>query len=154
MAKKWAPSSKMPSIQPQSQPNPVNQRWLGIIACLLIVVAGCSEPTHGIVRGQVTIDGAAPALGSIAFFPTDGKSSTAGGEILNGTYTSKVPLGTSKVEIRVSKVVGKQKLYDTPDSPVQPVLEEVLPPKYNDASELVVEVKKGTNEQNFDLKTK
>jgi hypothetical protein len=35
----------------------------------------------------------------------------------SGKFSSEVPIGESKVEIRVPKVVGKKKLYDTPDSP-------------------------------------
>ena len=160
MAERSVPLIKMPTklFQPQwnscALPDLVTRRCLGISACLVLLVAGCSDPTKGIVQGQVTIDGVAPALGSIAFFPTDGKSSTAGGEIVNGKYSAKVSVGTSKVEIRVSKEGGKQKLYDTPDSPVQTILVEVLPDKYHDKTELLIEVKTGTNEQNYDLKTK
>jgi hypothetical protein len=102
----------------------------------------------------VTVDGVPAEVGAIAFLPVDGQSATAGGSIEQGRYTAQVPPGKMKVEIRVSKVVGQKKLYDTPDSPVQPIMEEVLPAKYNDATELEVEVKLGENEHNFDLKTK
>ena len=40
--------------------------------------------------------------------------------------------GLSTVQIRVSKIVGKKKIYDAPDSPVREVWAEVLPPEYND----------------------
>ncbi len=46
--------------------------------------------------------------------PVDGKTATTGAVIENGKYKSDAPLGESKVEIRVPKVVGKKKLYDTP----------------------------------------
>ena len=55
--------------------------------------------------------------------------------------------------IRVSKVVSQKKLYDTPDSPIKPVLAESLPPKYNDATELTLDVRSGTNAQDYQLKT-
>jgi hypothetical protein len=105
----------------------------------------------GEVTGTVTVDGEPAQTGSIAFFPTDGKSSTAGAAIESGRYTAQVPLGASKVEIRVSKIVGHQRLYDTPDSPTQPVMEEVLPAKYNDQTEITIDVIAGMNEKNFDL---
>jgi hypothetical protein len=62
--------------------------------------------------------------------------------------------GEAKVEIRVSKVVGQKKLYDTPDSPMKPLLAEVLPPKYNDQTTLTINVQRGENHQDFDLQTK
>ena len=117
--------------------------------------AGCFDPpTTGDVTGAVSIDGDPVASGSIAFFPVDGKSPTSGAEIKDGRFEAEVPLGTVKVEIRVSKVVGQKRLYDTPNSPVQAVREEVLPAKYNDRSELTLDVKPGDNEENFELSTK
>jgi hypothetical protein len=128
---------------------------LGLLVSLL-VVAGCSDgkPTKGDVVGTVTVDGVPAELGAIAFLPVDGQSATAGGSIEKGQYEARVAPGKMKVEIRVSKVVGQKKLYDTPDSPVQPVMEEVLPAKYNDATELVVEVTPGPNQHDFELTTK
>jgi hypothetical protein len=118
------------------------------------MITGCSEPTVGTVSGTITVDGAPVKSGSIAFFPVDGRSSTSGAEIVDGQYTATVAPGSARVEIRVSKVVGQKKLYDTPDSPVQPIMAESLPTKYNDATELTLDVKLGENRQNYDLKTK
>ncbi len=122
---------------------------------LLTLAAGCGEPpTTAVVEGTVTVDGTPAEMGSIAFFPTDGKSATSGAALENGKYKAQVPFGEVKVEVRVNKVVGQQRLYDTPDSPVQPILAEVLPPKYNDQTELTMIVEPGVNQQNFDLTTK
>ncbi len=52
------------------------------------------------------------------------------------------------------KAVGKKKLYDTPESPTQEVFEEVLPQKYNEATELRIDVQKGKNEKNWELSSK
>lgn len=103
---------------------------------------------------MVTIDGVAPETGSISFIPIDGSTPTAGSVIEKGKYDSEAPIGESKVEIRVPKVIGKKKLYDTPDSPVQDIMEEVLPPKYNEASELRFTGVKGKNEKNWELSIK
>jgi hypothetical protein len=119
-----------------------------------ILIAGCSEPTIGVVTGTITVNGSPAKSGSIAFFPTNGKSSTAGAEVVDGHYTAEVPLGTAKVEIRVPKVVGKKKLYDTPDSPIKEVLAESLPAKYNDQTELTLDVQPGENYQDYKLRTK
>jgi hypothetical protein len=119
-----------------------------------LAASGCQEPTTGDVRGVVTVDGAPAKSGSIAFFPVDGKSSTSGAEIIEGQYAADVPFGVHKVEIRVSKVVGEQKLYDTADSPIKPILAESLPARYNDETELTLEVKPGETRQDFELTTK
>jgi hypothetical protein len=128
----------------------------GFLAVTLLTAAGCTDsgPLMGEVTGLVLVDGQPAKKGGITFIPVDGKSATAGAEIKDGRYTAKVPLGMAKVDIRVSKVVGKRKLYDTPDSPWQEELAEVLPAKYNDSTELRFEVKSGRNDKEWDLKSK
>ncbi|MEO2049501.1 MAG: hypothetical protein ABGX16_23330 [Pirellulales bacterium] len=117
--------------------------------------SGCSNnATTAEVSGSVIVDGEPAEMGAIGFVPTDGKSPTAGGGIKNGRYTAQVPFGESKVEIRVSKVIGQKKLYDTPDSKTQPIMAEVLPEKYNDQTELRIDVQPGINEKDFDLESK
>jgi hypothetical protein len=108
----------------------------------------------GTVSGTISVDGAPVKSGSIAFFPTDGKSSTSGAEIVDGQYTATVAPGTARVEIHVPRVIGQRKAYDTPDSPMMEIVGEALPAKYNDASELTLDVKLGENRQDYDLKTK
>jgi hypothetical protein len=128
--------------------------WIAATLSALIATGGCEEPTRGIVTGAITVDGAPAKTGSIAFFPLDGKSSTTGGEITDGQYRAEVPFGAQKVEIRVPKKVGEKKLYDTPDSPIKPILAESLPAKYNDSTELTLDVKPGENQKDFQLTTK
>ncbi|MDX1929868.1 MAG: hypothetical protein SFV81_25295 [Pirellulaceae bacterium] len=132
-------------------------RLFGALVCLALVsTLGCvPESKMTKVTGVVTIDGVMPDTGSISFIPVDGMTPTSGAVIEKGKYTSEAPIGESKVEIRVSKVVGKKKLYDTPDSPEQEIMEEVLPPKYNEATELrFTGVKGKVNEKNFELSVK
>lgn len=126
---------------------------LPLVVCL---ITGCdsADSNTGIVQGTITIDGQLPAKGSMSFSPLDGSSPTAGCNIVEGRYEAIVPLGTAKVEIRVPKQVGERKIRNTPDSPVRPVIEEVLPPKYNDQTELEVDVVPGETECNFDLSSK
>jgi hypothetical protein len=141
-------------LQPRANRRRRIALWRGAALSAVLAMAGCGKPTIGIVSGTVTVDGTPAKSGSIAFFPVDRKSRTTGAEIVDGQYTAQVPLGTSKVEIRVSKVVGQKKLYDTPNSPIQPLLEEMLPAKYNDQTELTVDVQPGNNQQDYRLKTK
>ncbi|MCA9234112.1 MAG: hypothetical protein KC485_07280 [Gemmatimonadetes bacterium] len=121
---------------------------LGIAAA---VVSGCDDPTVGIISGSVTVDGQPVETGSIAFFPTGGDAFTAGGVIAGGQYSARVPLGELRVEIRVPKQVGEQKLYDVPDSPLMPILDEALPAKYNNRSELSITVEPGRSKHDFAL---
>ena len=133
------------------------RRCFGLL--LLGIAAGCGPadqvkvyPVKGTVKfqGQPMKGG-----GSIAFYPTGGQvGATPGGEIKEGKYTARVPVGTAKVEVRVPKVVGRKKIYDTPDSPIQDILAEVLPARYNDNTELTFDVKAGNNQKDFDLKGK
>ena len=134
------------------------QGWA--VACLALAmlgvsaIAGCGEDDGAAeVWGTVQVDGAPAASGAISFFPVDGRSSPVGAKIAEGAYATRVPLGAAKVEIRVPKATGEQRVYDAPDSPVKEIRTESLPDRYNNASELKIEVKAGSNEENFDLAT-
>jgi hypothetical protein len=50
--------------------------------------------------------------------------------------------------------VGKRKAYDTPDSPMVDIVEELIPARYNANSELKVTVKKGGQKETFALASK
>lgn len=135
----------------------MTHRMRAILLTSMAAALGCGSGTpanRGSVHGMVTVDGQPAKAGAISFSPKDGMSPTAGGEIVEGRYKVDVPLGLSAVAVRVPKVTGQKKLYDTPDSPVQPIMTESLPAKYNDETELTLDVKVGDNEQNYDLKTK
>jgi hypothetical protein len=145
-------------VTPARGPQPSRLRrhtaWRAGLLTGLILIVGCEEPTTGTVTGMVTVDGSPAKNGSIAFFPVDGKSSTAGAEIVDGRYTAQVSFGESKVEIRVPKVLGERKLYDAPNSPMKTVLAESLPARYNDATELTLKVQPGENRKDYQLTTK
>ena len=121
----------------------------------LVAIAGCGNSKSGRsrVHGNVTVNGTPPASGAIAFTPVDGAAPTAGGEIVDGKYSVDVPIGQSMVAIRVPRVVGQRKLYNTPDSPVQPLMEESLPAEFNDETKLTLDIKPGETQGDFDLKT-
>jgi hypothetical protein len=133
------------------------RRWQAVLLLSwFVAAAGCgnADSKRGTVQGTVTVNGKPPAAGAIAFTPVSGAAPTAGGKIVDGKYSAEVPIGLAKVAIRVSKIVGQRKLYDSPDSPVQPLMEESLPPEFNDRTELTLDVKPGVNEHVFHLKAK
>ena len=130
-----------------------------LCALLLVAVplaAGCGDSLpadRAVISGVVLVDGERPASGSITLRPVDGTSPTAGGAIQGGNYNLVASRGVSSVAIRVPKVVGFAKAYNTPESPSREVRAESLPPRYNDETELTVELMHGENTINFELTT-
>jgi hypothetical protein len=122
------------------------------LAVLTLVGCGDDGPATGEVTGTVKVNGQVPAAGSsINFIPADGKSPTAGALIEDGKYAVRVAVGTAKVEIRVPRPVAKPGRKSEGPGPGGDVIEESLPPRYNDETELTFEVKKGKNEKDWDL---
>jgi len=121
-------------------------------------MAGCNKNKVDTIRvtGTVTLDGQPVEQGAIKFYAEDGQSPGGGGSIKDGTYVANVPPGKKKVLINGQKVVGTEKLYDTPDSPTRDKLEQITPPIYNSLynSPLTADVSKETKELNFELDSK
>ncbi|HEX4611815.1 MAG TPA: hypothetical protein VH092_26705 [Urbifossiella sp.] len=125
---------------------------LGLAAAL--AAAGCGDGAKtGDVSGTVTVDGQVPAEGSsITFIPTDGRSQTAGATIKDGKYSASVPVGTAKVEIRVPRLIARPKAEKAGPGSGGGKIEESLPARYHDKSELKYDVQSGRNEKNWELK--
>jgi hypothetical protein len=115
-------------------------------------VLGCSsEPSQSTVKGTVTLNGQPLANGLINFVAVNADAQTAEATITAGQYEAIVPPGEKRVEIRAPKITGKQKMYDTPDSPTVDVVTELLPPQYNVDSTLTMSVVDGEQEKSFEL---
>lgn len=128
---------------------------LAIPALLVALFAGCTRGgAEATVSGAVTLDGHPLKEGLIRFVPADGKSQTADASIVNGTFQAAVPPGEKVIEITAPRVIGRIKMYETPDSPVVDKVAELLPDHYNIRSKLRLSVAKGTQEKNFELKSK
>lgn len=117
-----------------------------------IVLVGCAESsTHGTVNGTVTLDDQPLAEGTVRFVPVDGASQTASAMVTDGKFTATVPIGRMRVEFSAPKVVGRHRMYDTPNSPVVDDVVERLPPRYNVQSELTLDVQAGQRDAPFEL---
>jgi hypothetical protein len=125
--------------------------WL--VACCSLVFGCTGDTKNGTVSGTVTLDGEPLAKGVIQFVPADGRTASAQAIIEDGKFSAKVPIGEKRISISASKVVGKRKMYDTPDSPMVDKVEELLPAQYNSASKLTLNVTAGTQEPTYDLKS-
>jgi hypothetical protein len=124
-----------------------------LLSILAPLLSGCGAEGMGQLSGTVNLDGKPLETGTITLIPVDGATATAGGEIKDGRYQVEAPLGTMKVSLSAPKVTGSKKLYDTPDSPTMPITVEALPARYNQRTELKVEIKSGANQKDFDLQS-
>lgn len=105
-----------------------------LVAAMSLLSLGCSggsTKNEVKVTGTVTIDGQPIEIGSVSFVSADGSTPTGGGNIKDGEYVAFVPPGEKKVLVLGNKLIGKEKLYDTPDSPTRDMYEKVTPPEYN-----------------------
>ncbi len=129
-------------------------RLVGLCAAVaLAAVAGCTAKKP-VLSGVVTLDGQPLDNGSVTFVPVAGDGQTAGATLgPDGRYRVELSPTKMKVVIRSPKVVGKRKMYETPDSPMVEIYDEVLPPRYSDQNktELTVTVEPGENEKDFAL---
>jgi hypothetical protein len=129
----------------------------GRLACLtLVLVAGCrgkSGPERVALSGKVTFQGQAVEDGQIRFDPQAGTIAPVTiAPIKNGVYdavaSGGVPVGTHRVEIRAYNPKEP-----APKGPGMPPRKQLLPAKYNTATELQITIDSGSRAitKNFDL---
>lgn len=122
--------------------------------------AGCGKRdfNRGSITGEVKLDGKLLKQGSILFTPFDGsKGTVTGGMIENGRYrlsqADGPTVGWNKVAIRARRKTGKK----VPNvfAPDQMIDESVdaIPPRFNSASTLKVEIKPGDNTADFEIES-
>lgn len=121
--------------------------------CLLAALGCSNEPRREVVRGKVTFKGQPVNEGMIRFL-IDNRAS-AQGKINKGEYRidehGGVPVGSGKVEIEAFEDTSKV-VYASIDGKKVHEARQILPAKYNEKSELKVEITAGgANEKNFDL---
>lgn len=122
---------------------------------LLAALAGCGETglPKAKVAGTVTLDGKPLETANILFVSADNTTTTTALTIADGAYGGEVAIGKMLVRISSLKAVGKEKAYDTPDSPLRDIYEEQVPARYNANTELSAEIKAGEQKLDFPLKT-
>ena len=132
----------------------IRASFAGAVA-LVAALAGCGGgKPQAQVTGTVTLDGKPLDTGVIHFYPqSDEGGPSASADIKGGQYQLQTGVGPMKVVINANQVVGKRKMYNTPDSPVVEDIRDVLPERYNMKSELKANLTPGPNGVNFDLKT-
>jgi hypothetical protein len=126
---------------------------LGLVLVGVVLAAGCGEK-DSTIKGEVTLDDRPLDQGRISFVPVDGKTPSSDTAIKDGKFSVKAAPGSYQVKITSNRSVGKQRAYDSPDSPQRDVLEQYLPGRYNKETELKADVKAGANKFDFPLKSK
>ena len=130
-----------------------------VVCALLTATVGCGGSNQAAVTGQVTLDRQTVDGGTISFIPVEGGDRFSGwGEIKEGRYSIPVKTGpvagTQRVEIRWNKKTGRKTRALPPSQGEIDEIAEVIPARYNNQSELKVELKSGHNQADFELKSK
>ena len=110
------------------------------------------------ISGEVSFDGRPVAQGSIALFPMSGTpGASTGGKIEAGRYEIAAEDGPQlggvyRVEIRASRGTGeKVETIEAPAGTLVDVYEQYIPPRYNDDSQLQIEIKPAAGEQQYNF---
>jgi hypothetical protein len=132
------------------------QETIPLVLLSLSMISGCGGPQdRAEVSGTVRLNGQPLPTGAISFVPTEGTTGPSSGALIaDGAYhivrAQGAAVGKNRVSIRcVVKTGGKttNRMGTSEDAKQQ-----VVPPKYNDQSELVCDIKSGSNPLDFDLK--
>lgn len=119
-----------------------------------VVLSGCGSGKP-VMEGRVTLDGAPIGKGSILLMPANGKGQTAGTGIVDGQYRMEVSEGPMKVIISSPQKTDRTQHFATPENTANtvPVYIDVVPERYNEATELLVTIRPGRNEFDFALES-
>ncbi|MCL2118941.1 MAG: hypothetical protein FWH27_11000 [Planctomycetaceae bacterium] len=127
--------------------------FTGAIAFVILMLSGCPGDGKVSVSGKVTVDSVIVESGSIAFAPTDGKTSVEGAEIKDGKYSARVPPGDKIVRIRGMKLQPSE-VYDavSKTTHASSTAIRITDAKYEaEKSPLQVTITKNGEKHDFDL---
>ena len=118
------------------------------------VCSGCAQgPATGVVTGEVTLDGKPLEKGHLEFTPVDGEGQTGGIMIAAGKFSGPVPVAKMRVKIHAPKVIkGAYQAYA--GAPLEDDVVEALPARYNEKSDITLDVQRGRQEVKYDLQSK
>jgi hypothetical protein len=121
-----------------------------LAGCAVFALAGCG-PSDGKVEvtGKVTFNGKPVEQGTVQFVhsPTEADTVT----VTNGAYATRMTAGSKKVVVHGFRKTGELLRDPTDVNSGYPVVENYIPPKFNETTELTVEVtaKGGTHDFNL-----
>lgn len=110
---------------------------LGWFALLALLLAGCG-PKIVTVTGNVTLGGQPVAKGVIDFTSLDTEKPPVTANIVDGKYSAQLTTGNKQVRISAMVVTGQKPEFV--GGPLQDVSEESIPKRYNESTELTLDV--------------
>lgn len=119
----------------------------------LSLMSGCGGsdgPETVSISGNVTLDGSPVMDGEIIFRPSGGSGRTDAAKIVNGEFEAEVVTGSKRVEIRAIREVEGAVEQTLETGEVGTEVEQYIPEKYNDKSELTADVE-ASGETVFDF---
>ena len=128
------------------------QRFFDAFLCFTTIVGviGCGGDGKYPVTGTVTWEGTpipADQNGFVTLTPIDASVAPDAGPIAeDGTFSFRASPGEKKVEILISRPVGK-----TVEAMGMSPQEQYVPERYNEKTELTATIEEGANELKFDL---
>ena len=124
------------------------------LVALAVVLAGCGS-RKPVMEGRITLDGKPIGKGSILLMPANGTGQTAGTGIADGVYRMEACQGPMKVIINSPRKTDRKQHIPLPEdtSNMAHLYVETVPPRYNEATELVVTIRPGRNECDFTLES-
>ena len=127
-----------------------------LIATLAITLAGCGKQDDRFeIHGKVSFESQPIAEGKILFMPVDESRSQAIAKIVDGEYTTASPggvfAGDYKVQVFGYKGTGKMQDLGELYGGEQEQQVQFVPTKYNQATELTLNITTEQKEYDFDL---
>jgi len=167
----WSDDAEPAEADDEASPGtPWSERLMATGSCLAVLaVAGYfvmranapgtgAGPQRAAVHGQVTLNGKPLDTGMIVLVPAgDTKGPSAGATLTGGTFRIAAAggpvVGRYRVEIKANRKTGRMVKPRSPVGKSKQVeeVEQVVPSRYNTASELEIEIKPGRNRVTFDL---
>jgi len=136
--------------------------WTAVGTCALCLVVGCGGGNPCSVGGQVTFDGQPIEDGNIRLDPIEESLGASGAaKITGGKYSipqdKGMLAGKHQVRISATRSTGRMvPVAEVLEGEPQEMREEIIqyiPARYNQESELTVELAPGENTKDFDLQS-
>jgi hypothetical protein len=122
----------------------------------LVGCGGSDTPPLGTVQGIIKLDNVPLSDASVTFQPADGTRMSVGQTDASGAYNLKYNLDTNGALVGQHKVIittEHSAISNEVTGEKKPAVQEKLPAKYNQETELKAEVKKGSNTLDFNLES-
>jgi len=131
----------------------------GVLGIMLF--SGCQNDGLHAVSGTVTLDGTPLAEGAIAFMPLGETGVSAGGQIKDGKYSTRVSPGKMVVKIYAERPLTAEEIREYNSnpmtggglSPAENQRKQLIPAEYNDRSKLNVDIQGNQKELDFQLES-